>query len=758
MEVNHKELALVMNRCYDTNTSIDVKGATGVGKSFVVRDVAIEKANEKKKKFVEWNEISIEEKRELITNKEKIKESFLFVDIRLSQVDSSDLKGLPNFQNNVVEWQPNLIWKILSYPEADGIVFFDEMNLACFPAGTLINIEGGIKKIEQIKQDDKILNRYGQYEIVKRTMQRDYSGNLYNINATNLLPFEVTDDHPILTTKRIKWKSIKKPANLKKYGRVSEFSENEFIKAKDLTNEHFLVVPKLVGDLNIDKLDLKSFINDKDYLPKNVAINMVLNEYIAEFMGLYVAEGWSENNRIGIALGSHEKELIQRATILIKDNIYDNPCHNKKDNNCVQIRFTNKILSRAFKEWFGHGAKNKQIPDFILRNSNINILKAFIRGYHNGDGSFVNKRTISFATVSPILANQLQLAFTRFGILLNVNKDEKVRISEIKGRKIKSNGCSFIMKTNQNEAYDLLGLQGIKKQRRCLYYYDIGNYILTKIWKIKVKPFEGKVYNFETPITHTYVVNNAIVHNCPSVFASAYQIINDHQIGEYPISRQVLMISAGNRIEDKGNVFQEPAPLMNRRINLTLKNPIMDEKSSEDWGKWAIDHGVMPSIVGFLYFRPSYLFNFSADNKDPSFATPRMWVKASKLIEGVKDMKIVKILLAGAVGEGVTKEYIAFEKLRDKLNIRDILKHPEKAKDITELDLKYSLVSGIVEIYRTDKKILNDLINVGINMEPEFSMFMLRIAKTYAKNSFAIQLRDCPAWLKIAPEYAKYLL
>jgi hypothetical protein len=132
MEVNHKELALCMDRCYETNTSIDVKGATGVGKSFVVRDVAINKASEKKKKFIEWNEISIEEKREFITNKEKVKESFFFVDIRLSQIDSSDLKGLPNFNKyDVVEWQPNLIWKILSYPEADGIVFFDELNLSC---------------------------------------------------------------------------------------------------------------------------------------------------------------------------------------------------------------------------------------------------------------------------------------------------------------------------------------------------------------------------------------------------------------------------------------------------------------------------------------------------------------------------------------------------------------------------------------------------------------------------------------------------
>lgn len=374
MEINHKEFGKVILRCNERKIPLDIKGATGIGKSWVVKEKAKEIAKKSEKKFIEWNELSAENKRALL-KPDLISKAYIFVDIRLSQMDPSDLRGLPNLQGNTVEWKPNLIWKVLSNPQAEGIVFFDEMNLST-----------------------------------------------------------------------------------------------------------------------------------------------------------------------------------------------------------------------------------------------------------------------------------------------------------------------------------------------------------------------------------------------PSIQASSYQIINDYQIGELAISKGIFMVSAGNRLSDRANVFDEPAPLKNRRINVTLKEPFMDEKSSDDWGKWGSSNGILPSIIAFLYWKPSYLYRFDEKNKDPSFPTPRMWHKTSKLIEGINDLKEVRILLGGAVGEGIAKEFIAFQKLKQTINLKDLLKHPEKAAEIKELDIKYSVVSGISELYKSDPKILNEMIGVGIHMEPEFSMFMLRIAKGFSQSNFATQLRNAPNWMKISNEYAKYLM
>jgi len=374
MEVDHKGLKTLMHRCYKTKVSLDVKGATGIGKSWIAKEVAMDIAKEKGKIFVEWNELGDEEKRELL-DPEKVAKSFLFVDIRLSQMDPSDLRGLPDLKGDFVEWRPNLCWKVASMKGADGIIFFDEMNLAA-----------------------------------------------------------------------------------------------------------------------------------------------------------------------------------------------------------------------------------------------------------------------------------------------------------------------------------------------------------------------------------------------PSIQASAYQIINDHQISELAISKDILIISAGNRISDKANVYDEPAPLKNRRVNVVLNNPVMDEKSNSDWGSWASDQGVVPSIIGFLYWKPSYLYAFDAKNKDPSFPTPRMWMRTSQMIEGVTDMEQVRMFMGGCVSEGIAKEYVSFQKLKNKIDIRDLLKHPEKMAKITELDMKYSIVSGVAEMYKADQKILDSALNLCLFLQPEFSMFLLRCCKGFSKSNFASQLRNCPNWGKIAGEYAKYLM
>jgi MoxR-like ATPase len=65
------------------------------------------------------------------TGKSLCEESFVFADFRLSQCDPSDVKGLP-FQNadGYMEWEPDIMFMVLSNPEIHGFLFFDELNQA----------------------------------------------------------------------------------------------------------------------------------------------------------------------------------------------------------------------------------------------------------------------------------------------------------------------------------------------------------------------------------------------------------------------------------------------------------------------------------------------------------------------------------------------------------------------------------------------------------------------------------------------------
>ena len=114
--------------------------------------------------------------------------------------------------------------------------------------------------------------------------------------------------------------------------------------------------------------------------------------------------------------------------------------------------------------------------------------------------------------------------------------------------------------------------------------------------------------------------------------------------------------------------------------------------------------------------------------------------------------------LSSAVGVGVASEFIAFIELTQKINIKDILKNPQKIKDIKEMSLKYSVLSGLIEHYRKDKKTLNEVTAICEYVEPEFAIMVLRFLKTEDENYFKRNIVKYKNWKKLSSEYLKYLV
>ncbi|MBW2981937.1 MoxR family ATPase [Candidatus Woesearchaeota archaeon] len=243
----------------------------------------------------------------------------------------------------------------------------------------------------------------------------------------------------------------------------------------------------------------------------------------------------------------------------------------------------------------------------------------------------------------------------------------------------------------------------------------------------------------------------------PSIQAAAYQLILDRRLGEYKLPEGWVIFGAGNRLEDRANVFELPVPLKNRFIHCTLKVP-----TPEDWTEWALENGVDTRIVAYLQMEGSNLFKFpKSDSKDNAFPTPRMWEITSKLIKD-KDMKEEEreIAISSAVGEAVANQFTAFLKLQKKINLADLLKNPKKVQTIKDIDLKYSLLSEICEKYRKDKKILQAATEIALYLDPEFAIFLMRMLKSMhtSVNDFKKNLAKLKNWDKIVDKYGKYLI
>jgi intein/homing endonuclease len=686
------------------------------------------------------------------------KGNFSVIDIRMSQMDISDIRGLPKFDesNKTTRWY---------YPDflptnSQGIIFLDELNTACFPKGTIIMTENGIENIENIKPNMKVLGQNGEYENVVNIFERDYNQNIITIKASGMVSLNATEDHPFLASER-KYVHIENKNNKCGQSNIPVLSEPKWIKSKDLTINHLLAIPILKGDLEVTKLSIREFLG-RDF-PKCANIDVTLNEELAELMGIFVAEGWASTNRMGIGLGSHEKELIERTKMLIEKCIgYKIQMKIDEINHSCVLRFAGNILAKAFRAWFGTGAKTKKIPDFILRNKNIEILRSFLIGYFKGDGSIIKGKSftaIAFATVSETLAYQLQLAFTRFGVLSSVCRYEyepKSFIIENKknGKKLRIiSGCglTFYIKSSREEIFDVLNVtdkyhQYNKKKtnKKCFYYYKKNGFLFTKIRKIEKGRFNDKVYNFETEKTHTYVVNNIIVHNCPSVQITAYSLTLDRRVGSYNLPDGWQVISAGNRISDKASIFECPAPLNNRFMHIELEVPSVD-----DWvDNFAIENKIDTRISTFLKFKP-VLYKFDSKINEKAFPSPRTWAICSEMISDkeTRDLDTINILVASCVGEATAIEFTAWLKLSEKIDIEEILKNPLEAKLPREIDMTYAMISGILEHYKKDRKLMKPIVQLATRLTPEFAVMMLKLVKTH-NTRFVEEVVNLPEWKK----------
>ena len=234
---------------------------------------------------------------------------------------------------------------------------------------------------------------------------------------------------------------------------------------------------------------------------ENPPLEFPLNVETAWLLGIYTAEGWTtENHDVFFALG-HDEDSLARNIERIAASLGYSPFIKERETG-LNVRFSSSILARALRDWCGHLAENKRMPDFILYHSDIEILKAFIAGYLEGDGNnTIDSRGPEYdraSSTSRVLALQIQLAYARLGLFANVRPGQKGGKSEIMGRQV-----------NTHDSYEIW----LQTNRKRLGFDIQPDFIAVPIRSISKVPYSGPVNNIETA-DNTYLVSNAVVHNC----------------------------------------------------------------------------------------------------------------------------------------------------------------------------------------------------------------------------------------------------
>lgn len=127
LKVNTNQYKKYLLHNYKLKEPIYIQGGPGIGKSEIPLQVFKKQAKEEGLEFAQWDKTSREDKEVMFANRDKY---FVYCDQRLAQMDVTDLRGIPKLNSDRVDPMPPSWVLYFCDPNAHGLIFFDELNLA----------------------------------------------------------------------------------------------------------------------------------------------------------------------------------------------------------------------------------------------------------------------------------------------------------------------------------------------------------------------------------------------------------------------------------------------------------------------------------------------------------------------------------------------------------------------------------------------------------------------------------------------------
>lgn len=395
---------------------------------------------------------------------------------------------------------------------------FWQLKPACIVGSSLIPTSKGFIRIEdvepllesgvQLEKQLSVVNRRGELEKTSHIVKYNDMPTI-KIKTQLGLELEGTLNHPVLTHKSRRYRSKK------------HFSERceKWTALQDLTIDDHVKIP-LNYDLGITEYKNFHFVN----LTRNTSgvqsiIPHVLDESLAEFLGIYYADGslHSNNGSYSIRISNSDQDVINRIKIL-SERLFGLTPSVYQEKTTITSSITSISLSQIEKSFeMKRGCVNKIVPKIILESPR-SVIKAFIRGM-TLDSTVYTQPKISNITLKFTVSNK-ESAQTVQHVLLSLGI-----VSDVRG----SNNVWNINIRNQNydKFNESIGFIQKKKDITHGFTFKSTNSYWTApdgshIW-VKIKNIESSfntVYDFTVPDTHSFVSNGIVSHNTGRFAAS----------------------------------------------------------------------------------------------------------------------------------------------------------------------------------------------------------------------------------------------
>lgn len=160
----------------------------------------------------------------------------------------------------------------------------------------------------------------------------------------------------------------------------------------------------------------------------------------------------------------------------------------------------------------------------------------------------------------------------------------------------------------------------------------------------------------------------------PALQPTVYGLLQERRVGRHQLPPQVMIIAAGNRVEDGAIAYDMGTALSDRLIHMIV------QANAEDWlTQYAIPAGIHPSVAALIRTRPDLLETTEdALRRGQMIAcTPRSWTRVSQILHAVPDRTLRQVMIAGTVGVAAAAEFaLLADEIAATVHVAQMLETP----------------------------------------------------------------------------------
>jgi len=209
----------------------------------------------------------------------------------------------------------------------------------------------------------------------------------------------------------------------------------------------------------------------------------------------------------------------------------------------------------------------------------------------------------------------------------------------------------------------------------------------------------------------------------PSLQSTCFELLLQKKVGEWVLSKNILIVGAGNTLESNISANPIPKPLINRCILIHF-----DGFDTEDWINWALRKGIDERVISYVkLFRE--LIRDTEDELQQS-TRPRSFEILSDMIKDSDDLDYIEMVANGILHKADATQFVNFIRLMNKLDYRKYVDEPSLF-DREEAQTKYALITIISKnVDNIDKDKLVRFITHISTKNAEFSLLLLSLLKS----------------------------